>query len=129
MLLDTGATVTLVNHPTMLHNLRPSNTNSIHITSCSNTPIPYDQEGELILTTLNGKHISIHAFYTPSIDHSILSTHDLRSHRLFLNERTNTIEDFDGSVAANIISYDGLHWQSNRHIVFQRLPIIKRLTI
>ena len=113
----------------MLHNLRLSDPNLIYITSYSNTPIPYDQESELILTTLNGKYISIHAFYTPSIDHSILSTNDLRSHHLFLNERTNTIEDFDGSVAANIISYDGLHWQSNRHIVFQRLPIIKRLTI
>lgn len=118
MMLDSGATVTLVKHKEMLHNLRDSHPESVQITSCSNTDIPYDQEGDLILKTLNGSQIKIHAFYTPTIDHTILSTSDLRSHHLFLNERLNTIEDANGDVAANIDSSNGLHWLSNHHIVF-----------
>ena len=118
MMLDSGATVTLVKHKEMLHNICKSHPDSIQTTSCSNTDIPYDQEGDLILKTLNGKQFKIHAFYTPTIDHTLLSTSDLRSNHLFLNERLHTIEDANGNVAANIDTCNGLHWLSNRHIVF-----------
>lgn len=48
-------------------------------------------------------------FYTPTIDYTIISTSDLRSHHLLLNERLNTMEEKDSSVTANIISHNGLH--------------------
>ncbi|KAK5961912.1 gag-pol fusion protein PWA37_000801 [Arxiozyma heterogenica] len=118
MMLDSGTTITLVKHKEMLHNLRDSHPESVQITSCSNMDIPYDQEGDLILKTLNGRQIKIHAFYTPTIDHTISSTSDLHSHHLFLNERLNTIEDANGDVTANINTYNGIHWLSNHYIVF-----------
>lgn len=117
-MLDSGAPITLVKHKAMLHNLRPSDPESITISSCSNTPIPFNQEGDLILKTLDKRQIKNHAYYTPSIDNNILSTADLRQHDLYMNERSNTIESRDGSIAANFVSHSELSWLSNRHIVF-----------
>ena len=127
ILLDSGAPITFVRHKSMLHNLRPSDTTTISISSCSNTPIPFKQEGDLILKTLNHKSVKIHAYYTPSIDHTILSTGDLRSHHLYMNERSNTIEDQDGSIAAHFTQNNGLSWLSNRHVIFPKSTSLKTI--
>lgn len=64
IILDSSAMVTLVKHKEMLYNLHASHPDSIQITSCSNTNIPFNKEGNLAIQPLNGKHISPHVFYT-----------------------------------------------------------------
>lgn len=90
----------------------------LHMNRHNYLPIPFKYEGILVLRTLYDTTVKIHAYVTPSIDHNILSTSNLRAQGLFMNERHHSLENADGQIAARFITRNDLSWLPVGHIVY-----------
>lgn len=109
-MLDPGADITLVKHKEFLYDLKSTSITDIQIQSCSHDHIPCKFKGTLLLKINTKGTIAIPAFYTPSIDHSLISTNDFRCNGLYMNERSNALEDTDGNQQLSFITIHNHGW-------------------
>ena len=124
LLIDSGASQTLVRSAHYLHHATPNS--EINIVDAQKQDIPINAIGNLHFNFQNGTKTSIKALHTPNIAYDLLSLSELANQNITACFTRNTLERSDGTVLAPIVKHGDFYWLSKKYLIPSH---ISKLTI
>ena len=106
-ILDSGASATVVNSSSLLHNL-DNTSQTPTISSSQSIPMDCTGKGTLKLKLYNKSIIDITAYVIPEVENNLLSTHALETNGIHVQSKRGTLENADCEVLAKYIKYQNL---------------------